>query len=1071
MSSVKLAKLTAPAPKLVSERKRLFAQLDASRDKPVVWLSAAGGSGKTTLISTYLRAKRFSPLWYKIDEGDADIASFFKYMTLLATANLTRGEVDLPQFRPEYLEGLNAFARNFFRQFFEQISARGVLVLDNFQEAGADSSIIGLLPVMVEELPPGRQIVVVSRHDPPESLSRLMLAGEVELVNRDALRLTDDECAEIIRLRCTRQTATQEQVRAVNQASNGWMAGLILRIENCNAGGLLENIDSYPSRKAVFEYFNGEIFDRLEPAEQELLLAVAYLPAITVESARHLSSNPAAGQLLSGLAERNYFTVESSDYSPVFELHPLFQQFLRDRLEQDVGQASVLRLIARSAEVLQRQGMVEAAIELMIKAGQWHAAVLMIGEQAEEMLSEGRGLTVVRWLESIPEDIRTESADLNYWLGLAKTPYDPASARELLSRSYEQYRPTANVRRKIEIWRSVIYCYLRERKDYSPLDDWIQDAVAYMEPGFTFPDQQSSDNFACAILVALAYRQPGHPDMERWLDRAEEVVIHGEDDHMRFMVGSNILLYHAWYGAELARAEAVFNALESRINSGKVLPQHYLHWYALAPTYLWMLAQVEHTSDMVAKGFDYADRTGIHFRDGQLLTQHVYAAISRKDFVEIDRGLARLQERLQPGHHWSYYEYYHLKTWGAVLRGDVNNAAKLVTIADENLYASGNRFFYMPHQMLRAYVYYRQGNTDKAYELADAVYSEASEINAGAIIYKALLMKYRIHNVRSENEIGKGLLAEMLRIASRANIRNHIEWDNAEMASIYAEALSLDVETDYAVSMIRQRGLSVPEDRPVPGNWPFAIRLHALGTFSLEIDDKPVTVSGSGQKKPMQILKAFIGFGRKAIAVESLVSTLWPDAEGDAGMKVFHTTLHRLRKLLGYDDALVLANGQLTMDPRFWWIDADVLEREIETLARLLRTAPQDNDGAGIMSSTRIIAELYKGDLLAHDADAFWALPLQTRLRKRALSAMQQGIARLGELGLWDAVEQVCEYALEIDPVAEVFHRELMTAHIARGQQAEAIRQYQQCRAMLSRILKTTPGPETVSLYKTIAPE
>ena len=45
-------------------RKRLFTQLDHLRRHPVIWVSGPPGSGKTTLVSNYLDARKLPCLWY-----------------------------------------------------------------------------------------------------------------------------------------------------------------------------------------------------------------------------------------------------------------------------------------------------------------------------------------------------------------------------------------------------------------------------------------------------------------------------------------------------------------------------------------------------------------------------------------------------------------------------------------------------------------------------------------------------------------------------------------------------------------------------------------------------------------------------------------------------------------------------------------------------------------------------------------------------------------------------------------------------------------------------------------------
>ena len=71
-----LAKLTAPRPRHAWPRRRLFERLDAARrGGTVIWIAAPAGSGKTTLVASYLQARRLRAVWYRIDAADADPAS------------------------------------------------------------------------------------------------------------------------------------------------------------------------------------------------------------------------------------------------------------------------------------------------------------------------------------------------------------------------------------------------------------------------------------------------------------------------------------------------------------------------------------------------------------------------------------------------------------------------------------------------------------------------------------------------------------------------------------------------------------------------------------------------------------------------------------------------------------------------------------------------------------------------------------------------------------------------------------------------------------------------------------
>lgn len=116
MTSHKIAsaKITRPTPSEAVQRERLFTLLDDSRAESILWVSAPGGAGKSTLVASYLDARELACIWYQCDEGDADLATFFYYMGLAAKKAAPRYKKQLPLLTPEYLAGVPAFTRRYF---------------------------------------------------------------------------------------------------------------------------------------------------------------------------------------------------------------------------------------------------------------------------------------------------------------------------------------------------------------------------------------------------------------------------------------------------------------------------------------------------------------------------------------------------------------------------------------------------------------------------------------------------------------------------------------------------------------------------------------------------------------------------------------------------------------------------------------------------------------------------------------------------------------------------------------------------------------------------------------------
>src|SRR2546429_60552 len=80
-----LAKLTRPKLYDALPRPRLFSLLDEAATRPIVWICAPPGSGKTTLVASYLEDRDLRHVWYQADIGDADPATFVHYMRTAAS--------------------------------------------------------------------------------------------------------------------------------------------------------------------------------------------------------------------------------------------------------------------------------------------------------------------------------------------------------------------------------------------------------------------------------------------------------------------------------------------------------------------------------------------------------------------------------------------------------------------------------------------------------------------------------------------------------------------------------------------------------------------------------------------------------------------------------------------------------------------------------------------------------------------------------------------------------------------------------------------------------------------------
>jgi two-component SAPR family response regulator len=179
------------------------------------------------------------------------------------------------------------------------------------------------------------------------------------------------------------------------------------------------------------------------------------------------------------------------------------------------------------------------------------------------------------------------------------------------------------------------------------------------------------------------------------------------------------------------------------------------------------------------------------------------------------------------------------------------------------------------------------------------------------------------------------------------------------------------------------------------------------------------------------------------------------------------TTLHRLRKALGYQEAVQLTEGRLTLDPRYCWVDVWGFERMLGQAD--VQWGEGDTDGA-VNLTTRAV-DMYKGPFLGGETEHHWMIPARERLRSKLL----RNVARLGkhwqQSGQWESALEYYKKGLEVDNLAEEFYQCLMTCYQSLGRKADAIATYRTCQKTLSSMLCVEPSPKTEAIYRSLLSE
>ena len=1065
---VRLPKITRPRVGYAHARERLFHRLH-DRPRPIVWISAPAGAGKTTLAASYTAAFDLRTLWYEIDNGDAEPASFFHHLGLAVKAGVPRARVRLPHLTPEYVLGLPAFSRRFFEELFTRMRAPSVIVFDRYEELSLDAPVHRWLADALAAAPDGIRVIVASRDEPPAEFARLRAAARMDCLRWDDLRLTEDEALGIARSLSARpdDAAAQDSVREVLRKADGWAAGLVLLLEaeRTRVDGQ-PGID--PSRELLFDYFANEIFDRAEPEVQELLLSSALLPTMSARALAALTGDRRAERSLARLFRCNYFVTRLATEPPEYEYHGLFRQFLLRRGEETWTPEQRANLRRRAAQALLRTGASAAAVELLLQSEAWTEAAGEILRLAPELVSQGRVQVLDAWLSALPAPVTSSMPWLEYWHGVSAIGPDPARARARFESAHHAFRRRADPAGLYLTFADGIQLAWVAGFDFAAMDVWLD---RFEQISADHPDVPSLDVEArvlTSLLMGAYFRKLGHKRIPDWLSRGR-ALLDTEGRPLAPLLRAALLSSLGWH--YYGRGD--FRSWLQRLNGfaaayeADAPPLYHLH--LLVSIGYGRLYGGECAAALAGadEGLRLAEESGVHVLDLMLIGVRIHAALVLQDRATADAGFRQMEAILasRPNTFYRSFECY-LRCWRALLDDDLAAAIDFGEEAVSLAEAGGAPYPVAACRHALAHALLQSGQTARGWEALQRSRLRWDGEEHQHQAYQCELAEAWLRAQQGDRKSASALLEQALARGRAMGFGAPIMARPAFLYPLLQLALEQDIEADFAKTIIRQTRLAPPDPAEVPPEWPIPVRVHTMGTFGIRIDGRPLAAGALRRNRPLELLKALVALGGREVAQEHLAAALWPDAAGDQEIATLHTTLHRLRRLLERDDAVVLKDGHVSLDDRVVWVDVQAAWAVLDRLEAALVQTPRD--GPRLETWQRRLESLCRGRFLELEPPRDWMLRTAEGLRERVVRAYLELGNHWQDAGAPELAIEARQGALRFDPLCEKAYGELMRLHADRADFAEALRVYERCRKALALHLNASPGPATRALYHSI---
>lgn len=248
-----------------------------------------------------------------------------------------------------------------------------------------------------------------------------------------------------------------------------------------------------------------------------------------------------------------------------------------------------------------------------------------------------------------------------------------------------------------------------------------------------------------------------------------------------------------------------------------------------------------------------------------------------------------------------------------------------------------------------------------------------------------------------------------------------------------------------------------------------SVRISLLGI--VRVTHQGLPTENSMGRAVRELLGYLTLFRHRFHAREVLAGLFWGNSSEKRARSCLSTTLWRLRKVLEPNHVptgtylVTTPTGEVGFNQESdHWLDVEIFEKQVKhILAR-----PYESLKPKEVSQLEETLNLHEGELLEGFYDD-WALRERERLRSLYVSGQIHLLYHYSHHSIYEQGLACARNILNLDPLREEIHREMMRLYFRNGQRALALRQYEMCRETLASELDVLPMEETKILYTQIS--
>lgn len=386
-------------------REELFSKLDGMSEYRVVLIKGGAGTGKTTLITSFVKEKSISNLkWISLDESCNNVFLFWNYFIKAVGGCLEASKQELIflydcNFEKSSLKKLLTLLINAVNNQ-EDI----FIVLDDFYYI-TDSFLLHTIEFFFKNLPDNVHVILLTRQEPLLYLGALNMHGKLLLIDENDLKLSKELGIKFLK-DTLKVNFRQEIMSFINDLCEGWIGGLQL----VAAGAVGKNEDdimklSFQNR-FVTEYLTKEIYELLSTEEKQFLVVTSMLPYFNQEIVIQLLEEIDFEKVMDSLQRKNILIICLDEEKGIYRYHNIFKEYLKEKFK-DIHKETQIQLYLKAADIMRNLGDFDQCIEQLILAGDYSSVMKLILELPGNM-------ALFIYGERIPEEFIIQNPDFAY---------------------------------------------------------------------------------------------------------------------------------------------------------------------------------------------------------------------------------------------------------------------------------------------------------------------------------------------------------------------------------------------------------------------------------------------------------------------------------------------------------------------------------------------------------------------------------------------------------------------------------------------------------------------------------